>query len=192
MEYTKAVQEIENRIEKALKTGERFILVIEGKSGAGKTTLAEMLAEKYDANLYHTDDFYLQPEQRRAERLEETGGNVDYERFKAEIVNPLVEGREFTYGIYDCKKQQIIRKETAGKAQIHIVEGAYSMHPYLGKYYDLSVCIDIDETLQTERICMRNGEQMLGRFLREWIPKENAYLMQFHIMEQADIYVAVQ
>lgn len=189
MEYTKAVQRIEEQIEKALKTTERFVLVIEGKSAGGKTTLAERLAGKYGANLYHMDDFFLRPAQRRPERLKETGGNVDYERFREEVLIPLLEGREFSYGIYDCSTQQIVRKQMAGQAQLHIIEGAYSMHPYFGKYYDLSVCMDIEETQQTERIRIRNGEPMLARFTREWIPKENAYLKQYHIMEQADIYI---
>lgn len=191
MEYTEAVWEIERRIEEALREEKRLVLVIDGKSASGKTTLAEKLAEKYRANLYHMDDFFLQPEQRTPERLAETGGNVDYERFKREVVTPLEAGVEFSYGIYDCSRQRIVREERAGCACIHIIEGAYSMHPHFGKYYDLSVSIDIDETLQTERIRVRNGEQMLERFQREWIPRENAYLAQLHIMERADICTVV-
>ena len=35
------------------------------------------------------DDFFLQPKQRTKERLEQAGGNVDYKRFKKEIVHFL-------------------------------------------------------------------------------------------------------
>lgn len=191
MEYTEAVGKIEQQIEEALKEDKRLVLVIEGKSGSGKTTLAEKLAQKYTANLYHMDDFFLQPAQRTPERLAETGGNVDYERFKSEVVIPLEADEEFSYGIYDCRQQRIVREEKAGRTWLHIIEGAYSMHPYFGKYYDLSVCIDMDEVLQTERIRARNGEQMLERFRREWIPRENVYFAQFQIMERADICTVV-
>lgn len=187
--YTEAVQSLRNYIEEALMNKKRLVLVMDGKSASGKSTLAEKLAKEYGANLYHMDDFFLRPEQRTTERLSEVGGNVDYERFKEEVVSPLIEDREFSYGIFDCKEQRIRERCRAEKAQIHIIEGAYSMHPHFGKYYDLSVCLDIEPELQTERICVRNGEQMLVRFMKEWIPKENAYLEQFHIMEQADIYI---
>ena len=187
--YTEAVQSLRNYIEESLMNKKRLVFAMDGKSASGKSTLAEKLAKEYGANLYHMDDFFLRPEQRTTERLSEAGGNVDYERFKEEVVNPLIEGREFSYGIFDCKEQRITEQRRAGQAQLHIIEGAYSMHPYFGKYYDLSVCLDIEPELQTERIRMRNGEQMLTRFIEEWIPKENAYLEQFHIMEQADIYI---
>lgn len=187
--YTEAVQSLQNYIEEALKHKKRIILAMDGKSASGKSTLAEKLAKKYGANLYHMDDFFLQPEQRTTERLAEVGGNVDYERFKEEVINPLAEDRDFFYGIFDCKEQRIREHRRAEKAQLHIIEGAYSMHPHFGKYYDLALCLDIEPELQTERIRVRNGEQMLERFMKEWIPKENAYLEQFHIMEQADIYI---
>lgn len=35
--------------------------------------------------LSHMDDFYLQGRQRTYERLNEVGGNVDYERFAKEV-----------------------------------------------------------------------------------------------------------
>ena len=56
-----------------------------------------------------------------------------------------------------------------------IVEGAYSLHPMLREYYDLRVLVEVEETLQKERILRRNGEGMLQRFLKEWIPLERAY-----------------
>lgn len=65
----------------------RLLIAIDGMSGAGKTTLAEQLAERLDANVFHMDDFFLRPEQRTEERSREIGGNVDYERFHNEILD---------------------------------------------------------------------------------------------------------
>lgn len=52
---------------------------------AGKSTLALLLSEQPDATIFHMDDFYLQGRQRTYERLNEVGGNVDYERFAKEV-----------------------------------------------------------------------------------------------------------
>ena len=75
--------EVRERI-RTLLAGEkpRIIAAIDGRCGSGKTTLAAWLMDQFDGNLFHMDDFYLRSEQRTPERLAETGGNVDYERFR--------------------------------------------------------------------------------------------------------------
>ena len=82
--------EVRERI-RTLLAGEkpRIIAAIDGRCGSGKTTLAAWLMEQFDGNLFHMDDFYLRSEQRTPERLAETGGNVDYERFRKEVAVPL-------------------------------------------------------------------------------------------------------
>lgn len=181
---------IHEYIEKALKQKERVIVAIDGKSGSGKTTLAQELAEKYDATVYHMDDFFLQPSQRTPERLSEIGGNVDYERFQREVLTPLLENRSLVYGVFDCKQQKITEYRNTEPTRLQIIEGSYSLHPYFGMPYDISICIDIEAKQQKERIRMRNGDVMLERFLKEWIPKENAYLEKFQISQKCDIYIS--
>ena len=51
------------KIDGILKKG-RVNLAIEGGSASGKSTLADMLTQVYDCNVFHTDDFFLQPYQR--------------------------------------------------------------------------------------------------------------------------------
>lgn len=189
--FSDAFGTICKRIEAERKKTRPYRIAIDGRSGSGKSTLAQALAEKYSADLYHMDDFFLQPSQRTKQRLAEIGGNVDYERFYKEVLLPLSENREFTYGIFDCGKQRIVEHKEAGRASLHIIEGSYSEHPYFGSPYDLTICLDIEEEKQKERIRMRNGEEMLKRFTEEWIPKENAYLEKYHIMERCDIYIRV-
>ena len=58
-----------------------FLLAIDGMSGSGKTTLAHHLAQKFHAQVFHMDDFFLPLEMRTPERLQQSGGNVHYERF---------------------------------------------------------------------------------------------------------------
>ena len=187
--FSEEISRVEAYIEEACRNKDRVLIAIDGKSGSGKSTLAQRLAEQYRANLYHMDDFFLQPEQRTVERLSEIGGNVDYERFQTEVLVPLLEGRGFSYGLFDCKQQRITEYRQVEPAQIHIIEGSYSQHPYFGRPYDVTICLDIGAGQQIERIRKRNGEGMLKRFVEEWIPKENAYLEKFRIMEQADVCV---
>ena len=79
------------------------LLAIDGRCASGKSTLAAKLAADWDANLFHMDDFFLQPHQRTAERLAEPGGNVDRERFLTEVLQPLHSGQPVSYRRFHCK-----------------------------------------------------------------------------------------
>lgn len=65
---------------------EPLIVAIDGRCGSGKTTLGEYLEQVFDCNLFRMDDFFLRMEQRTPQRLKETGGNVDYERFEETVI----------------------------------------------------------------------------------------------------------
>ena len=79
--YVSAIPYIKEIEEKQSK-----IIGIEGMCGAGKSTLGEVLHTVYpESNLFHADDYFLQPHQRTAERFAEVGGNLDRERMKEEI-----------------------------------------------------------------------------------------------------------
>lgn len=67
---------------------EPLIVAIDGRCGSGKTTLGEYLEQVFDCNLFRMDDFFLRMEQRTPQRLKETGGNVDYERFEETVLRP--------------------------------------------------------------------------------------------------------
>ncbi|MBQ7535090.1 MAG: hypothetical protein IJT43_05655 [Stomatobaculum sp.] len=158
----------------------RILAAIDGRCGSGKTTLAAWLMEQFDGNLFHMDDFYLREEQRTPERLAEDGGNVDYERFREEVTDPLTSGREVLYRRFDCGSFSLQDPERIPRKRLNVIEGSYSMHPYFGDIYDLRVFMTVSKEEQRERIRKRNGEEKLQRFLGEWIPKEEAYFRKFH------------
>lgn len=157
------------------------LIAIDGMCASGKTTLCAEIAEKYDCNVFHMDDFFLRPEQRTPERLSEVGGNVDYERFRAEVLEPLMTGLSFSYRPFSCRTMELVDEVHITPKKINIIEGAYCLHPYFGEPYDYTFFMDIEEKEQKKRILERNGEEMYKRFISEWIPKENAYFAAFQI-----------
>lgn len=165
------------------------ILAIEGGAASGKTTLAAILREVYGCAVFHTDDFFLQPHQRTAERLGEVGGNLDRERFFDEVVRPLSGRRTVTYRPFDCATQTLAAPVTVTPTPLTVVEGVYSMHPYFSRYFDLSAFIEVDPECQRERILRRNSPRLAERFFSEWIPLENAYFDGMKIKESCDIII---
>lgn len=186
------IRQIINSIESLCKTKELVIIAIDGKSGSGKSTLADTLSKLYDSNLFHMDDFFLRPKEKTEERMNEIGGNVDYLRFKEEIIDRILLGREFKYQIYDCKKMALTDYIRVKPKKLNIVEGSYSMHPSLAQNYDYTIFLDIDDESQKQRILKRNGPIAYKRFIHEWIPKENIYFNEMMIKEKCDIVILAQ
>ncbi len=171
-----------------LSEGRRlFIVAVDGRCASGKTTLANELSKKLDCNVIHTDDFYLQPFQRTAERYAEPGGNLDRERLIREILEPLSMGKKPLYQPFLCHLMnfgQLIRLENK---RIYIIEGSYSCHPELRSFYDMTVFVTVDADTQKKRILERNGEEKLRAFIEKWIPLEEKYFYAFDIEAEADL-----
>lgn len=163
------------------------LLAIDGPSASGKSTLGALICARVGGNLFHMDDYFLRPEQRTKERLEEAGGNVDRERFLEEVLVGIRTGREFFYHPYNCKTGKMEQRTFVEPKKWNIIEGAYSLHPDLSPYYDLRIFLEVDEGEQSARILERNGPDMHQRFLSEWIPMENRYFKAMGIREKCDM-----
>lgn len=169
-----------------LQRRERVIIAIDGKCTSGKTTLAARLAERYRCSLIHMDDFFLRPEQRTPARYAEAGGNVDYERFREEVLIPLARGEAFSYRPFDCKSLTLSDPVRVNPQKLTVIEGSYSLHPYFGLPYDLKILLTVDPETQRRRILDR-PDFLHRRFFEAWIPMENRYLEEFRIAEKADL-----
>ena len=165
---------LKKQIDTLLEENNLVIVAIDGKCTSGKTTLASKLAEIYDCNVFHMDDFFLRLEQRTPERFAEVGGNVDYERFQEEVLLPLKSGKAFSYRPFDCSTFTLAGPVDATPKKLNIVEGTYSHHPYFGSPYDLKILLTVDEETQRQRIQERPAF-LHKRFFETWIPMENKY-----------------
>lgn len=175
-------------IDTELKKKRPLVIALEGRCGSGKSTLARRLCGVYRCSVIQMDHFFLQPEQRIPARLNEPGGNIDYERFEAEVAQSVREKkREFSYHRYDCRTGTANELIPVRSEELIIVEGVYSCHPRFADIYDLKFFLDIDEEEQIRRIRKRSGEEMLKRFVNEWIPMEEKYFAEFRIREGAHV-----
>ena len=177
---------LKKRIDDLLKTGKQIIIAIDGNCTAGKTTLAAVLEKEYDCNVFHMDDFFLRPEQRTADRYAQPGGNVDYERFREEVVLPLKAGKAFSYRPFSCKTFTLRDPVAVTPKMLNIVEGTYCLHPYFGDVYDLRLFLTVEPQLQRQRVYQR-PQHVQGRFFTDWIPMEKLYFDFYQISEKADI-----
>ena len=175
--FKPAVDAINEIIKQEDNTDRPILVAIDGRCGSGKTTLGEYLKGQLDCNLFHMDDFFLRMEQRTPDRMKETGGNVDYERFFMNCLYRFKEGICVLSALF-LQRVETIRAEIIIKG-INIIEGSYSLHPYFGKPYQLKIFMNIASDVQLANIRKRNGEEKAKEFQEKWIPKEEAYLKNF-------------
>ena len=187
-----AFEQICTRINALLLHKRHVVIAIDGPAASGKTTLAERLKVRYDADVLHMDDYFLQPYQRTPERYAEPGGNVDRERFLDEVLLPLSRGEAYTSRRFDCGSMALLEGARVVPGRLTVVEGSYSLHPALARYYDLRVLLDISPEKQSARILKRNGEEKHKQFMERWIPLENRYFEYTCIEARCDMRLVME
>lgn len=151
------------RICRLLYTKGEVTVAIDGQSAAGKTTLAALLKEVFDCNVFRTEDFMRD-------------GWFDCQKFEQRVLAKLNSGKPFSCGGQKFQPRRL-----------NVAEGLYSMHPSLQKYYELKVYMGVSSLVQSERILKREGESRFGRYAGQWLPRENAYLERMKIALKSDL-----
>ena len=164
-----------------------LLIALDGRCAAGKTTLANRLAEQYGWGVINLDDFFLQPAQRTSQRLAEPGGNLDRERLISEVLLPLTRHRPGVYRVFDCRTMGFAAvPRPLPAAPVVLLEGSYACHPDLRPLCGLHVFLTVDPGEQLRRLAARNPAR-LQDFRTRWIPMEEQYFRYFHIPETCDL-----
>ena len=178
---------IREELQRILQTQAVPLVAIDGRCASGKTTLAAQMQKKLDCHVIHMDDFFLRPEQRTEGRLRQPGGNVDWERFREEVLTPFRQGVSFSYRPYDCHIRDFREPVRVIPDRLIVVEGAYSCHPELWGDYDLHIFLSVAPDEQMRRIRARNGAEQAMVFQRKWIPLEERYFQAFRIAQRCEL-----
>lgn len=124
-------------IDRSRREHPRTLTAMDGPCATGKSTLGARLARLYSCPLFHMDDFFLPPERKTPERLAQPGGNVDYERFFAQVLSPLSRGEPVLYQPYRCHSGTLEAARTIPPAPLAVVEGVYSLRPEFQSLYQV-------------------------------------------------------
>lgn len=172
-----------------LEKQDRVIVALDGMSCSGKSTFAQELAHRFSGSVVHMDDFFL-PRDRFAEEMQALpGGNMDRERFRGSVLDPLAAGGDFAYRAFSCGEQALLPDKVPVTGRLIIVEGAYALLPVWGKYYDLALFLQVSQEEQQGRLLLRNGARGMVPFLTRWIPREESYFAACDVKNRCDAIV---
>ena len=169
-------------VDKRFLQGKTIIIGIDGNCGAGKSTLASLLAAVYkNSCIIPMDNFYL-TKAKQALVLHE--GNIDHERF-SQLASPIKRFEKFSYAPFNCLTGEYAKQEEVLPDKLIIVEGSYCLHTKHSALYDIRVFLECPHDEQLMRLEKRSPEK-LSRFISEWIPAENAYFERYNIKHSSD------
>lgn len=164
----------------------RVLLSLDGCCGSGKTTCADMMKEVFGGTVLRMDDYYL-PINKRVENWREIPtANMDLNRFRQEVLEPLNRGEPVRYRPYHCHSGSYGEETLLEPQALVIVEGSYSQHPELHSYYDETIFLTCSEELQRRRLMKREGDYF-SMFEQCWIPLERKYHEKYQVREKADL-----
>jgi len=87
------------------------LVAIDGRGGAGKSTLARQLHDEIGARVIGGDDFYRvmnETERRSLECQEAYMKYVDWERLRAHVLEPLRNGKAARFERYDWNRNELV------------------------------------------------------------------------------------
>lgn len=176
-------------IDEAQAIHPKLRVAIDGPCASGKSTLGAALAQIYRCPLIHMDDFFLRPEQRSAQRLDQPGGNIDYERFYEQVLAPLQADRPARYCPWQCHNGSFGPQITVEPGPLTLVEGCYCLRPDLRDGFQLRIWVTAAWPSRRQRLLGRGGEECLARFEQLWIPLEDRYFDHFSVTDCCHIHL---
>ena len=185
-------QEIIDAIEDLRRQRSAITVGISGFCGAGKSTLTRHLVDSVTDSARIRGDDFLDPE--RSHQRSADWDGVDRSRLRSEVLEPFRSGKPGLFRRYDWGTRQLGSPEAIPPAQVLVVDAIGLFHPELDGMFDLTVWVDVDLSLATERGMAR--DRRLGRTHEQlWndvsVPNERDFVTRFNPRARADcLYTA--
>ena len=160
------------KIDESGSGGSMSLVAIDGWGGAGKSTLADAVAELLrHATIIRMDDFYRPMTEHLRRALGAREGYeryFDWQRLERDVLSPLRSGVPARYRRYDWGSLKLEEWHEVSSKGTVIVEGVYSARPELKSYYYLIVLVETsaDESLRRQRLRAADPDDWIARWRR--------------------------
>jgi uridine kinase len=181
-----------------------MVLVLDGGSGAGKSTIAALIEKEIDTALIPLDDFFsadIPDNQWDTFTVEEKLEYVfDWDRVRQQVIEPLLKGRLARWYSFDFQSglradgtygMETERKERR-PAPLILIEGAYSASPKLADLVDLAILVDAPTEERHARLAAREGRDFLKTWHQRWDEVEAYYFEQVRPKSSFDVVIELQ
>lgn len=180
----KLVTVIEDLLEEPALCGSTHVIAIDGRAGAGKTTLANELALalslRRDVTVIHLDEIYAGWDLALGQTLTDC---LSY------IVNSISAGQSANVPIYDWGTGDFNSTREISPCDLIIFEGVGSAQRVVREVATASIWIDIDPKVGLERVLDRDG-LAIEEHMNLWQIREEAHFLSEKTRENADFILS--
>jgi uridine kinase len=185
------IDRIATDIQRLLQRRSFVLVAIDGRGGAGKSTLAAELSPRFGATVVAIDDFSRAMDEAVRWRLsaeEAYRQNFDWQRLRDQVLVPLRRNQPASYQRYDWILKRLGETAQAEPKGVVVIEGVGSCRPELRPFYDYSIFVDTPPEVCVARLKARghNNEEWIPR----WCAAEDWYIQHFDPRAFADIVVS--
>lgn len=170
-----------------------LLVAIDGGTGAGKSTLALLLAAEVPAVIVQGDDFcQTEIDWSHMSAREKAAHCIDWQRARHEALEPLLAGRTATWHPFNfatgigLADYVVIRKS----APVIILDGAYSSNPALVDLLSLTILVDTPTKVRHARHNDREGHDD-SSWHKLWDEAEHFYFTQVRPPSSFDLVVSM-
>jgi uridine kinase len=175
------------------------LVAVDGPDGAGKTTLADLLADSapgWTVVRASLDDFHHPQAHRHAEgRSGDTvwARSFDYEAVRRELLDPWRRGPGSPYRRrwHDLATDAYVHETPSAVPEqgVLVVDGVFAQRPELDGVWDFVVYVDAPEAVRMSRMSARDG--VLGDAehpdQRRYLDAQRIYVGRCHPRDRADV-----
>ena len=138
------------------------LVALDGRSGTGKTTLADSIVTSLDAAIVQSDDFFAGGDESHWAALtpaERANACIDWRRLRTQALEPLLAGRSGRWHTFDFASGGGSATMTIDckPATVILLDGAYSSRPELADLIGLSVLLQLPDAIRRNRLRKREG-----------------------------------
>jgi uridine kinase len=176
---------------------EPILVAVDGRSAAGKSTLAAEVAGRIAASVIDGDDFYAGGSEAVWDAMsaaEMAAHCIDWRRQRS-VLETLARGEEARWHAYDwdAGDGRLMEQPTiCPPSPTVILEGAYSARPELADLFHLRVLYDAPTGLRHRRWFEREGEGYDDDWARRWSKAEDWYFARVMPPEEFDLVIPAE
>lgn len=155
------LEDVISQLERLSHEKPRIIVAIDGRGGAGKSSLARTLVERFPKSAYVEHDWFHLPKDEVVD-----GRRFDPERLIAEVITPFRVGaqkltcRRYNWGYLAGLPEGFHETPIVIEhKELLIVEGCETLHQALVPHFDLRIWLDTSPAVSLERGMRRDIEE---------------------------------